>query len=120
MKNSLRPTRNTDDEIPVDPAVTEHERQVRQARLDLARRRVTHANWTEIAEPVRRGKYLVDADDLVYMLRRGHVFEPGRAHVGYVPRRRAADLLRRGRRGRVRGADAPAPADDIVASRASR
>jgi hypothetical protein len=35
---------------------------------------------------VRRGRFLVDAEtDLVYVLRRGVVFEPGRAVVGYVP-----------------------------------
>jgi hypothetical protein len=60
------------------------EQEVRRARLELARRQ---SAWTEIPETrlVRRGRYLVDAEtDFVYVLRRGLVFEPGRAAVGYV------------------------------------
>ena len=64
----------------------EHERQVRQARLELARRE-TH--WTEIAPAerlVRRGPLFVDSEtDLVWVVRRGHIWEPGRASVGYLP-----------------------------------
>ncbi|HUP50871.1 MAG TPA: hypothetical protein VM198_00240 [Longimicrobiales bacterium] len=68
----------------LDPARVEHERQVREARLDLARRK---SNWTEIPEVrlVRRGPFLVDAEtDFLWTFRRGHVFEPHRASVGYV------------------------------------
>jgi hypothetical protein len=64
---------------------TEHERAVRRARLELARRQQT---WTEIPETrlVRRGPFLVDSvSDLVFTIRGGHVFEPGKAVVGYVP-----------------------------------
>ena len=85
LRTALRPTRGTADAAGVDPAHAEHERQVRQARLELARRR---AGWTEIPETrlVRRGPFLVDAEsDLVFVLRRGHVFEPGKSTVGYVP-----------------------------------
>lgn len=79
----LRPTRDTETVPPPDPA-REHERQVREARLDVARQRL---NWTEIPDTrlVRRGPFLVDAEtDLVWVVRRGHVFEPYRATVGYV------------------------------------
>ena len=83
MKLSLRPARDIT-EPPVDPAV-EHERQVRQARLELARRRPT---WTEIPETrlVPRGpRFLIDAEtDRVYTVRRGAVWDPDRASVGYV------------------------------------
>ncbi len=82
LSTVFRPARTTTDS---DPAVVEHERQVRQARLDLARRQTT---WTEIPDTrlVRRGRYLVDAEtDLIYVLRGGVVFEPGKAVVGYVP-----------------------------------
>ena len=82
LSTAFRPTGTTTDS---DPAVAEHERQVRQARLDLARRQTT---WTEIPETrlVRRGPFLVDAEtDLVYVLRRGIVFEPSKSTVGYVP-----------------------------------
>ena len=68
-----------------DPAGAAHERQVRQARLELARR---ETSWTEITPAerlVRRGPFLVDSEtDLLYVHRRGLVFEPGRATVGYV------------------------------------
>jgi hypothetical protein len=80
----LRPARNIDAVSIVDPVRAEPERQVRQARLDLARRQPA---WTEIPETrlVRRGPFLVDAEtDLVYVRRRGVVFEPGRANVGYI------------------------------------
>lgn len=82
----LRPTRRADD-LPdaADNARADHERRVRQARLELARRQQT---WTEIPETrlVSRGRFLVDAEtDLVYMRRRGVVFEPGRSTIGYVP-----------------------------------
>lgn len=83
LSTSIRRARNIAD-APVNPALAEHERQVRQTRLELARR--TSA-WTEIPETrlVRRGRYLVDAEtDLVYVLRRGVVFETGNATVGYV------------------------------------
>jgi hypothetical protein len=63
----------------------EHERQVRAARLEEARRQTA---WTEIPETtlVRRGPFLVDSDaDAVFVVRRGHVVEPGRATIGYVP-----------------------------------
>jgi hypothetical protein len=83
LTTRLRSARNIEDAI--DPAHAEHERQVRERRLELARRR---SNWTEIPESrlVRRGgRFLVDAEtDLLYLLRRGHVFEPGNATVGYV------------------------------------
>jgi len=52
--------------------------QVREARVELARR-----EWTEIAPRerlVRRGPWLVDAEtDALYVPRRGTTFEPGRA-----------------------------------------
>lgn len=57
---------------------------MRAARLEEARRQTA---WTEIAETrlVRRGPFLVDSDtDAVFVVRRGHVFEPGRATIGYV------------------------------------
>ena len=63
----------------------EHDRQVLAARLDEARRQ---SAWTEIPETslVRRGPFLVDSDtDAVFVVRRGHVFEPGRATIGYLP-----------------------------------
>jgi hypothetical protein len=85
LSTFLRPTRDTDAVPAVDPARAEHERQVREARLQLARRR---PKWIEVPESrlVRRGPFLVDAEtDLVYVLRRGHVFEPGSATIGYVP-----------------------------------
>jgi hypothetical protein len=68
-----------------DQQRNEHERQVREARLDLARRQ---SNWTELAHVglVRRGPFLVDGEtDQLYIVRRGVVFEPGRATIGYVP-----------------------------------
>jgi hypothetical protein len=83
LSTSIRPARNIED-VPVDPALAEHEKAVREARLDLARRQ---SAWVEIPETrlVRRGRYLVDAEtDLVYTLRRGVVFETGNATVGYV------------------------------------
>jgi hypothetical protein len=93
LSTRIRPARNVED-APVDPARAEHDRAVREARLELARRM---SAWTEIPETrlVRRGRYLVDAEtDLVHLIRRGHVFGPGT-----VPRVRlavhAADLLRR-------------------------
>jgi hypothetical protein len=58
---------------------------VRQARLANARRQ---AAWVEIPETrlVRRGPFFVDAEtDLLYILRRGVVFEPGGATIAYVP-----------------------------------
>ena len=65
-----------------DQMRTELERAVRGARLELARRQT----WTEIPEPVRRGRFLVDVDsDRVFMLRQGVVFEPGKATIGFVP-----------------------------------
>jgi hypothetical protein len=66
------------------PALVEHEHQVREKRLETARGR---ANWTEIPETrlVRRGRFWVDAEtDLLWAIRRGYVFEPERATVGYV------------------------------------
>ena len=63
----------------------EHERKVRQARLDYARRQTS---WTYIPQPrlVRRGRYLIDSEtDAVFVVRRGHVFEPRGSNVGYVP-----------------------------------
>ena len=83
MKLRIRPTSNTE-VPPPNPARVEYERQVREKRLELARRRT---NWTEIPETrlVRRARFLVDAEtDLMWVVRRGHVFEPGRAAVGYV------------------------------------
>jgi hypothetical protein len=80
----LRPTRDTETLPPPDPARVEHERHVREKRLETARGRT---NWTEIPETrlVRRGPFLVDAEtDLLWTVRRGHVFEPYRASVGYV------------------------------------
>jgi hypothetical protein len=58
---------------------------VREARLEFARRQ---RNWVEVPETrlVARGRFLVDAEtDLCYVHRRGHVWEPGRATVGYLP-----------------------------------
>ena len=55
-------------------------------RLEFARRQAN--NWTELAEVglVRRGPFLVDSEsDQLYVLRRGVVFEPNRATVGYIP-----------------------------------
>ncbi len=63
----------------------EHERHVRAARLEEARRQTT---WREIPETslVRRGPFLVDSEtDAVFVVRRGHIFEPGRATIGYLP-----------------------------------
>lgn len=80
----FRPTRDTETLLAPDPARVEHERQVREKRLEIARQR---SNWTEIPETrlVRRGPFWVDAEtDLLWVVRRGHVFEPGRAGVGYV------------------------------------
>lgn len=86
LRTVLRPTRATDDVgTGLDPARGEHDRRVREARLDVARR---ERSWTEVAEMqlVRRGRFWVDAEsDLVFAVRRGHVFEPGRASVGYLP-----------------------------------
>jgi hypothetical protein len=85
LSTIIHPARNTDDLRDVDPARAEHERLVRKARIELARRQST---WTEIPETrlVRRGPFLVDAEtDLVWIYRRGHVFEPGRATVGFIP-----------------------------------
>ena len=82
LATRLRPARNTEDAI--DPAHAAHARQVRQARLELARRQ---SNWTEIPESrlVQRGRFLVDAHtDAVFRLHRGVVFEPHRAAIGYV------------------------------------
>ena len=84
LTTRVRPTRNADVEPELDPARAEHERRVRERRLELARRQ---PKWTEVPESrlVRRGRYLVDAEtDLVYVVRLGHVFEPGSATVGYV------------------------------------
>jgi hypothetical protein len=67
-----------------DPQRDEWAGQVRKARLEVARGR---NNWEEIPETrlVRRGRFLVDGEtDLTYTLRRGVVFEPGRASIGYV------------------------------------
>jgi hypothetical protein len=75
---------DTEAELAPDPELVEHMRQVREKRLETARGRV---NWTELPETrlVRRGPFWVDAEtDLVWVVRRGHVFEPGRASVGYV------------------------------------
>jgi hypothetical protein len=74
----------------IEGAVTDRQRaeldrQVREARVQEARRQT---GWTELAELrlVRRGPFLVDSeDDVVYTLRRGSVFEPDRATVAYVP-----------------------------------
>lgn len=59
---------------------------VREARLELARR---NPRWVELVETdlVRRGpSFLVHVPtDAVYTVRRGHVFEPDKAVVGYVP-----------------------------------
>ena len=80
----FRPTRNLEDTLAHDPALVEHARQVREKRLETARGR---PNWTEIPETrlVRRGRFWVDAEtDLVWVVRRGLVFEPDRATVGYV------------------------------------
>jgi hypothetical protein len=88
LKTVFRPF---SDAAVVEGTVTEqmrsaHDRAVRDARLEFARRQ---AHWTELAEGglVRRGaSFLVDSDDdAVYVLRRGHVFEPGRATIGYIP-----------------------------------
>ena len=68
MTLSIRPTRSTDGTPAIDPARAEHERQVRQARIELARRQT---NWTEIPE--------------TRLVRRGVVFEPGKAVIGYLP-----------------------------------
>lgn len=60
------------------------------ARLEVVRK---NHRWTELEETalVRRGPYLVHADtDEMFAIRRGVVFEPGRAVVGYVPE--GADL----------------------------
>jgi hypothetical protein len=67
-----------------DPQREEWAGQVRKARLEVAR---GQKNWEEIPETrlVQRGRYLVDAEtDLVYVRRRGVVFETGNATVGYV------------------------------------
>jgi hypothetical protein len=81
----LRPTRHAGTSPEPDPARAEHERRVREARLATARRQ---SAWVEIPETglVRRGPFFVDAEtDLLYILHRGVVFEPGGATVGYVP-----------------------------------
>lgn len=57
---------------------------LRAARLDAVRR---NRRWTELAETslVRRGPFLVSAEtDEMFMLRRGVIFEPGKASIGYV------------------------------------
>jgi hypothetical protein len=67
-----------------DQQRSEHERAVREARLEFARQQ---PHWTEVAETslVRRGPFLVHATtDELFVHRRGHVWEPGRATI-YVP-----------------------------------
>ncbi len=84
LRMLIHPTRNTETTHAPDPARAEHERQVRKARLEIARRQ---HGWQEIPETrlVQRNRFLVDAEtDLLYVLRRGVVFEPGRATIGYI------------------------------------
>jgi hypothetical protein len=86
LATRLRPARNADTIPEPDPARAEHERHVREARLANARRQ---SAWTEIPEPrlVPRGRgLLVDAEtDFVWVVRRGHVWEPHKATIGFVP-----------------------------------
>ena len=78
--------RDTEPSHALDPAHAEHERRVREARIEAARR---DPNWTEVSPATRlvaRGRYLVDADtDAVFAVRRGPVFERGSATVRYTP-----------------------------------
>jgi hypothetical protein len=58
--------------------------QVRAARLEVVRK---NHRWTEVAETslVKRGPFLVLAEtDELFQLRRGMIFEPARAAIGYV------------------------------------
>jgi hypothetical protein len=59
---------------------------VREARVEVARRQ---HRWTELEQTAllhRRPHFLVHApDDAIFTIRRGVVFEPGSATVGYVP-----------------------------------
>lgn len=87
LTTRLRPFTDTElieDRI-TDEQRAEWERQIREARLELARRQPA---WEEIPRTrlVKRGRWLVDADtDALYSIRRGVVFEPQRATIGYVP-----------------------------------
>ena len=86
LATRLRPARNADTIPEPDPARAEHDRQVRGARLANARRQ---SGWTEIPQTrlVPRGRgLLVDAEtDFVWVVRRGHVWEPHKATIGFVP-----------------------------------
>jgi hypothetical protein len=87
LRTVFRPFHDADqiEGTTTDQQRSEHERQVREARLATARRQ---SAWAETSETrlVRRGRFLVDAEtDLIYVLRRGVVFETGRATVGYLP-----------------------------------
>jgi hypothetical protein len=86
LRTVFRPFHDADqiEGTTTDQQRSEHERQVRGARLATARRQ---SAWVEIPETrlVRRGPFFVDADtDFLYILRRGVVFEPGGATIGYV------------------------------------